>query len=223
MRRVPEPELMEGEAQAAAYAAADFKEPHDMFIEALAERVPESACMGRVVDLGCGPADITIRFARRFPGNLLDAVDGSAAMLQHAAAALKKKGLEKRITLHCQVLPALSLPHPDYDLIISNSLLHHLHDAAALWTSLGSLARPDTHIFIMDLMRPTTEIVTERLVKHYAGNEPEILQRDFYNSLRAAFTPAEINKQLHAHGLGHLLIEILSDRHLCISGQYKTH
>ncbi|MDX1519389.1 MAG: SAM-dependent methyltransferase, partial [Gammaproteobacteria bacterium] len=63
----------------------------------------------------------------------------------------------------------------------------------------------------------------EALVHQYAREEPEILQQDFYNSLLAAFSPAEVNQQLHDSGLGYLTIEILSDRHLCIFGLTNPH
>ncbi len=32
MKRIPEPELMDGAEQASAYAEADFSEPHDHFM-----------------------------------------------------------------------------------------------------------------------------------------------------------------------------------------------
>ncbi len=44
-----------------------------------------------------------------------------------------------------------------------------------------------------------------------------MLRTDFYNSLLAAFTPAEVQAQLDARGLP-FEIEIISDRHLCVSG-----
>ncbi|MCG8326004.1 MAG: class I SAM-dependent methyltransferase [Thiotrichales bacterium] len=223
MNRIPEPELMEGEAQARAYAEADFTEPHNHFIDALLERIPAGERHRTVLDLGCGPADITLRYAQRIPDNEIHAVDGSAAMLQHAAKAITARQLDARINLYQQLVPDLDLPYHSYDLIISNSLLHHLHSPACLWTTIKSCCHDQTRIFIMDLMRPDTEAAAASLVEHYAAGEPEILQQDFYNSLCAAFTPMEVNKQLHETGLGHLLIEILSDRHLCVSGQHHSH
>ena len=65
MQRRPEPELMDDEAQALAYARADFAEPHDRFVALLRERVGAPA--GRALDLGCGPGDVTFRVARAFP------------------------------------------------------------------------------------------------------------------------------------------------------------
>ena len=80
MKRTPEPELMEDAAQARAYAEADFSEPHGRLLEALRERLPGLPARGAALDLGCGPADVTLRFAGAFPGWTVDGVDASAAM-----------------------------------------------------------------------------------------------------------------------------------------------
>lgn len=64
MERFPEPELMEERQQACAYAAADFSEPHNRFIELFQEAFPGLGIEGYALDLGCGPGDIAMRFAR---------------------------------------------------------------------------------------------------------------------------------------------------------------
>lgn len=85
MMRIPEPELMNDPAQARIYAAADFSEPHGRFIELFAERFPDIRPRGLVLDLGCGPADISIRFARAYLSCRIVGVDGAPAMLTEAA------------------------------------------------------------------------------------------------------------------------------------------
>ncbi|HKL77338.1 MAG TPA: SAM-dependent methyltransferase, partial [Gammaproteobacteria bacterium] len=52
-----------------------------------------------------------------------------------------------------------------------------------------------------------------------AGDEPEQLRTDFYQSLMAAFTPAEVEWQLAAAGLEGLNVRSVSDRHLLVSGR----
>jgi SAM-dependent methyltransferase len=217
MKRIPEPELMEDPVQAAAYALADFEEPHGMFIKTFRERFPGIDIRGNVLDLGCGPADITIRFARAYPGCHLYAVDGAMAMLNEGKSRVASEGLENRIELIQGVLPQLILPAYEYQAIISNSLLHHLHDPACLWDSVKKYSCRDTVIFIMDLMRPDNATEAGKLVNTYAAQEPDILKRDFYNSLCAAFTPAEVAFQLRTAKLVHLKIEVISDRHLIIT------
>lgn len=217
MKRIPEPELMDEAEQAYAYAHADFEEPHNHFIDLL-----KSACghdlpaTGRALDLGCGAADISIRFARSFPGYIVDAVDGAEAMLNEAEKILLGMDdlFQERIHLVQGHLQDFSITDY-YEIIFSNSLLHHLHDPMVLWNVLQK-ASPDTQIFIMDLMRPDSETAVDELVQLYAAGEPEILQRDFRNSLFAAFTPGEVELQLQEAGLKQLVVEVVSDRHLVV-------
>ncbi len=217
MKRIPEPELMTETAQAAAYANADFEEPHSHFITLLKDRIgrylPES---GRAVDLGCGAADISIRFARDWPRYHIDALDGASAMLAEARKALAGSGLTDRITLIETGINVSSLTERNYDLILSNSLLHHLHDPMVLWETIRN-ADGAPYVFIMDLMRPENQTRVDELLNKYAGNEPGILQRDFGNSLRAAFTPEEVESQLSAAGLEKLGVSVVSDRHFIVS------
>lgn len=65
MKRIVEPELMEDPAQAEAYATSDFSEPHNAFVDRFKHLFPDFT-EGIVVDLGCGNADPTIRFARAY-------------------------------------------------------------------------------------------------------------------------------------------------------------
>ena len=217
MERVPEPELMEDDLQAEAYARADFDEPNALFCQSLLDRLelPEPA---RVVDLGCGPADIPVRLARLRPSWVLDAVDGSRAMLRHANDRIRKEGLSHRIRIHCSMLPVLALPEAGFDLIISNSLLHHLPDPSLLWREVARLARPGALLALMDLRRPDSTEEAMALVEHYSAGEPEVLRRDFTASLLSAFTPNEVREQLRQAGLEKVEVAVISDRHLFACG-----
>jgi 2-polyprenyl-3-methyl-5-hydroxy-6-metoxy-1,4-benzoquinol methylase len=219
MERIPEPELMNDTEQARAYAQADFNDPHSMFIDLFRQRFSNEKIDGRVIDLGCGPADISIRFARTFPECRIDAVDGAEQMLKQAENALRKEHLQGRVSLIKTTLQELKLPRDDYAIIISNSLLHHLHDPDVFWNCIKNLAG-ESIVFIMDLMRPQTMQDVEGLVEVYAAEEPEILRRDFHHSLCAAFRPEEIKAQLTDARLETLEVEIVSDRHLNIYGRY---
>jgi SAM-dependent methyltransferase len=221
MQRRPEPELMDQADQARAYAEADFSEPNELFLRLLAEQQPGDLAGARAVDLGCGPADIVVRFLSRYPKATCDALDGSQPMLDLARTTLDAlPGVAPRARLICDRLPSTRLDAGAYDLILSNSLLHHLHEPQVLWRSVRSLARPGALVLIMDLMRPASATWAAALVETYAADAPEVLKRDFTNSLFAAFEPAEVNAQLNAAGLGeHLEVNVVSDRHLAVWGR----
>ena len=218
VQRVPEPELMSAGEQARAYAGADFEEPHGNFIRLLKERLPELPERGTALDLGCGPGDIGIRFARAFPGWNVHGLDGSAAMLALAREAVEAAGLGDRIELVEARLQDRRPPAGAYDLVFSNSLLHHLEDPAVLWESVRRHARPGGRVFAMDLMRPESESRLRELASTYRG-EPEVLQRDFRNSLRAAYRLDEVRLQLEEAGMPGLQAGPASDRHLMVWGE----
>lgn len=209
---------MDDAAQAEAYAGADFAAPNAAFCAMAVERglVPER---GRVADLGCGPADIPLRLAVEHPGLSIDAVDGSAAMLAHARAAVDAAGVADRVTLIHARLPAPSLPSGRYALVASNSLLHHLHAPELLWSEVARLCQPGGAVLVMDLRRPPSEAAARALVAQYAADEPPVLRHDFLASLLAAFEPAEVREQLDRAGLETLAVEPVGDRHLIVHGR----
>ncbi|QKT05010.1 class I SAM-dependent methyltransferase [Ectothiorhodospiraceae bacterium 2226] len=212
MQRVPEPELMDDAAQARAYAEADFAEAHDAFVRLYLERFG-AAPDGWVLDLGCGPGDVTLRFARACPQVRVHGVDGAAAMLRLGTAAVEAAGLGERVTLLQGHLPGASLPRPRYDAVISNSLLHHLAEPGVLWASARRFGAPGAPLFVMDLLRPADPAELEALVARYAADAPPVLRRDFAASLAAAYRVDEVRAQLAAAGLAGFTVEAVSDRH----------
>lgn len=209
---------MEDEEQALAYAQADFEEPNELFIAKFNEKVGEIS--GQVLDLGCGPARLSLRFAKEHPNCIVFAVDGSRAMLLQAQEQMQQKpDVKGRIVLIHDNLNTISLPQRHYRSVISNSLLHHLHDPMLLWNAIRKFAASNAWIFIMDLFRPRSEEKAKEIVEKYGGNEPDILQRDFFNSLLAAFEEEEIRAQLKEAGLDHMFTQIVSDRHIIIYGR----
>ena len=219
MKRIPEPELMEDREQAEAYARGDFEDAHKRFVAGFRENLGNPSITGYVLDLGCGPADIAFRFARAYADCTVHGVDGSRAMLQCGLDLLADESdLQGRVELIHGLLPGAVLPRTTYDVVISNSLLHHLHEPSVLWEAVGTYAAPGAPVFIMDLKRPASVEEARELVKLYSEDEPEVLKQDFYNSLLAAFTPEEIKGQLEESGLDHLVVRVISDRHLVISG-----
>jgi len=211
---------MGGFEQAEAYANADFEEPHRRVIELFNVEFPGAYVKGEILDLGCGPGDVTFRFAKRFPHSIVVGVDGAAAMIALAnERKVQEQGIADKVTFIEGSIPGTELPGGPYDLIVSNSLLHHLHRPDVLWETILDCASPGTKIFVVDLFRPESEKEAERIVSEYSGNEPEILKKDFYNSLRAAFTPAEVEQQLASAGLSELSVKVVSDRHLIAYGK----
>ena len=216
MDRVLEPELMDDPAQAEAYARADFAEENQGFVDRFREYFPDFSA-GRVLDLGCGPADIPIRFAMLYPTCQVIGVDASLPMIQLGEQAVKQAGLADRITLRCERFEAVAGANIA-DAAISNSLLHHLPNPLQFWHKLRQLVKPGSPVLLMDLLRPESPDKAQAIVDQYAAGEAEILRRDFYNSLLASFTEDEVATQLARMNLTRLVIDVPDDRHWMVGG-----
>ena len=215
MNRIPEPEVMDGKDQSEAYARADFTSVNLAFVERMAETLNLEG-MNTAIDLGCGPAEIPTLLLRRFPHFSITAVDGSAAMLTWAKRRIEAENIKGLLLKHA-LLP-LSPPTVPYDLIFSNSLLHHLHDPTILWNEILRQGASGTQVYIMDLSRPEDEMRAREIVEEYAADEADILKYDFYHSLLAAFRPNELELQLQDANLSQLRVQQVTDRHLVVSG-----
>jgi len=218
LARTPEPELMDAPEQVAAYAAADFSDANAMFVDALGEGWQPRPAKARLIDLGCGPGDICMRIARTCPGTVIEGLDAGVNMLAAARAAHRAAGLGERIELRHARLPDHGGPKQAFDAVVSNSLLHHLPDPAVLWQSITELAAPGAWVQVMDLERPRSAAAAEALVARHAGDAPDVLRRDFRNSLHAAWRVDEVRAQLDAAGLG-LGCRRVSDRHWMVRGR----
>jgi 2-polyprenyl-3-methyl-5-hydroxy-6-metoxy-1,4-benzoquinol methylase len=216
MNRILEPELMEDEAQVLAYAAADFEEVNQGFLDRFRKYFPEFT-EGHILDLGCGPGDIPVRFARALPSCRITGVDASEPMIGLAGVAVKQAGLADRITFRCERFQGVSLIEP-VDAVVSNSLLHHVPNPLQFWYRLRQLVKPGSPVLVMDLLRPDSPEEAQAIVDRNAAKEPEILRRDFYNSLLAAFTEDEVAAQLAEMNLSRLIVDVVNDWHWVVSG-----
>lgn len=217
MQRTPEPELMLDEAQAIAYAEADFSESDARFVDRFRELFGTPA-HGDVLDLGCGPGNIALRMAEVLPDCRITGVDGSTAMLEIARKRAGDMSLDtQRVRFMDATLPSPDLPGAAVA-VVSNSLLHHLHRPAVLWDTLRQATAPGAAVLVGDLRRPASTTAAQAIVDEYAGDAPAVLQEDFYNSLLAAFEVDEVRAQLEQAGLAMLQVDAIGDRHLEVRG-----
>ena len=233
MQRLPEPELMDDALQARAYAAADFSATDQALVDTVLERLAAVPLLApgppeRMVDLGCGPGNISFRLAQACPTATVLGLDGAEAMIGLADQRLQNDpgrwtGLQfQRACLPLAPGAIANLTGawlPPFTTLVSNSLLHHLHDPQVLWRSLRQLGAPKALVVVRDLRRPRDQEALEALVECHAAGAPAVLRRDFALSLRAAFRADEVSEQLQTAGLQQLTVRELGDRHLEVVGR----
>ncbi len=215
---------MEDPEQARAYSEADFAAAHQAIVDDLVARTPDLAEVDvAVIDLGCGPADVTVRLAEALPRARVTGLDAGPTMLALGRLRVTEAGLDGRVRLDRGHLPldgaALSRLGR-FEVVVANSLLHHLTRPDDLWAAIDALAVPGAVVHVVDLARPLDEQSVAALVRREAHDAPAVLQDDFANSLRAAYRIDEVVEQLERAGMAAWLeVTMISDRHLAVHGR----
>ena len=196
LERIPEPEVMDDlegvEAYSAAASQAYLERIDRTFVEhALSLGVAE----GHALDIGTGPGVIPIMLAARVPRLRLTGTDLSEPMLQKALKAAEEAGVADRLDF--RLGDAKSLPFSDrsFDLVLCNSLLHHLPAPLALFNEISRVSKPGAAILLRDLRRPSRlefPFHAGWFGRHYSG----VMSRLYRDSLRAAYTRAELEELL---------------------------
>lgn len=211
MKRVLEPEVMDSWSEAVEYDSMDFLEVNRAFAEQAIAVLPKSK--GMVLDAGTGTARIPILIAQHKPGWQIIGIDLSENMLKIGESNIKAAAVSNQVEL--ALVDAKKLPYIDgqFDLVISNSIVHHLGDPLPFLCEVKRVLKPGGGIFLRDLQRPKNEADRDRLVEEYAGDCNQHQKQLFRDSLQAAFTLEEVQEMLNQAGLGDVKVYTSSDRH----------
>ena len=210
MQRVLEPEVMDSLEEAIEYDSMDFTEVNAAFAQSAAALGP---VFGNVLDAGTGTARIPIVLCELRPEWKLTCIDLSPNMLKVGAQNVEKAGARSQINL--ELIDAKAMPYPDsyFDMVISNSIIHHLPDPLPFLQEVKRVLKPQGAIFLRDLLRPEKTEIRDNLVNLYAGDCNPHQKQLFSDSLQAAFTLDEVEEMIQNAGLDGLRIYESSDRH----------
>ena len=204
---------MDTQEAAEAYDAMGHGEVDQAFVDRV---ITLGASTGHFLDVGTGPAQIPILLAQRCPNVHITAIDLSEEMLKIAKRHVVDASLTARITL--ERVDAKTLPYPDntFDGLISNSIVHHIHDSLRALQEMGRVVKPEGIVLIRDLIRPETPTDAQAFVDRYAADDTPYQQKMYYDSFLAAFTIAEVNEMLTQMDMPGAVVVQSTDRHWSI-------
>jgi ubiquinone/menaquinone biosynthesis C-methylase UbiE len=194
--RIPEREVMDdsNEVQAYSSAAADayLSNIDDTFVEHALRLIGPAA--GSALDIGCGPGQILTKLSAHLPEWKFIGVDRSLTMIHGATHAPH--------SVFFLAGDACSLPFggSSFDLVLCNSVLHHIGDPARLFAEIRRIAKPGAAILLRDLRRPSRfgfPLHVRWYGRHYEG----LMYKLYRDSVRAAYTPEELSTMLNAAGI----------------------
>jgi ubiquinone/menaquinone biosynthesis C-methylase UbiE len=136
------------------------------------------------------------------------------ALVARDQAARRAAG-ELAARVNFQVADGSELPFADagFDLVLCNSVLHHLERPARLFAEIARVAAPGGAILLRDLRRPSRLAYPLHVRwhgRHYSG----VMHKLYCDSLRAAYQPEELAALLRGSPLRDVHIFTLGRTHL---------
>ena len=229
MERVPEPELMEEKEQVISYDEADFSEGEVNLINQINHYLlRKNISLGEkdlIVDLGCGPGNISEKLAIKWPNTEVVGIDGSKEMILRAeynkSISNNQKKL-KNLRYICSDIKDIKLTDfllkKEISLLVSNSLIHHITNLEDFFNTIKSLSSKFTVNFHKDLKTPLDEKSALELKAQCSTKYNEILTNDYYASLRASYTFKELKKFTLENNLSSLDVFEDGDKYLIVYG-----
>lgn len=175
----------------------------------------------QILDVGCGAGNYTIKMLQSLPDLDVTLVDLSQPMLERAServAAVSSgsiQGLQGDIR-------NLEFPPAQFDIILASAVLHHLRGAddwQAVFSKFHRILKPGGSIWIVDLVKQTTEAVQALMWSRYGEYltkfKDEAFRELVFGYIKKEDTPRSLIYQLDLlREVGFEQIEILHKNNL---------
>lgn len=159
----------------------------------------------RIVDLGCGPGNVTAILKQRFPGAVVTGLDGSAAMLAKARLAAPDCNFVQGDFFTWE-------PEERPDLIYSNAALHWVDQHPVLFPRLLSLLAPGG---VLAVQMPAMHKAPLRTLPYFVGPQgpwaehlrgmtsaPDILEPgEYWDIVRPRVATLDLWETVYMHAL----------------------
>jgi ubiquinone/menaquinone biosynthesis C-methylase UbiE len=220
MQRVLEPEVMDTWEEAVNYDAMDLVEVNIAFAQRAIELGPPFAA--KILDAGTGTARIPILLCQLRPQWQVFGIDLAQNMLKIGSQNVEQAGWQNQIVL--ELVDAKQLPYKDgqFEMVISNSLVHHLPDPLPFFVELKRVLQMQGAICIRDLLRPPDEASMNSLVESIGMEYNAHQKKLFRDSLHAALTLDEVNQLIVQAGIPEVKVYQSSDRHWTAERGWKV-
>ena len=127
---------------------------YEEMMDRLVEYLPPDPT--RILELGCGTGNLSVRLAARFPRAALSFVDASSEMI--AVARSRIEGIQPAgVDFVTARFEDLDFPAGSFDLVVSSISLHHVVDKGLLYERLRGFLRTGGRCCFADQLRGEPE------------------------------------------------------------------
>ncbi len=130
---------------------------YDEMTDRLVEHLPAGAT--RVLELGCGTGNLTLRLLSRYPAGQVTTVDAAPEMTELTTDRAAREGAASRLITITARFEELSFVPGTFDLVASCMSLHHVRDKGPLYEAFSRWLTPRGALRFADqLLGATDEI-----------------------------------------------------------------
>lgn len=147
----------------------------------------------RVLDVGCGDGFLAARLATRIPD--VTALDVDEPVLRRAQTRFADAPIR---WVHGDVMTA-TLPHPDFDAVVSNAALHHVEDTRAALRRLADLVSPGGTLAVVTFVKPSLRNTLWHLGSWIACGVVIRIKGKWEHTAPIKWPPNDTLAQLRAH------------------------
>ena len=184
----------------------------ELVATAAARVTPHAA---RLLDVGCGAGNYTLRLLRELPDLSVTLIDLSEPMLTRARERVAEAGAAAITTFQADI-NELELPEAAFDVIVASAVLHHLRDDAAWESVFGKLSAslaPGGSIWIFDLVENSLPAVQELMWERYGAYLTDLKDRSYrdhvFDYIASEDSPRPLLYQLDLLRKNGLEVEVL--------------
>jgi tRNA (cmo5U34)-methyltransferase len=114
----------------------------------------------RILELGCGTGNLTLRLIEKYPGAEVVTVDAAAEMTRITMSRIASKHPETtRVRAVTARFEDVAFAPEEFDLVTSCMSLHHVRDKAPLYARMSSWLRPRGTIAFADQLLGATDAI----------------------------------------------------------------
>jgi tRNA (cmo5U34)-methyltransferase len=156
----------------------------------------------RVLDIGCGAGNYTLKMLDKLPGLDATLVDLSQPMLDRARERVTEGGAGNVETVQADIRE-LALPDAHFDIILAGAVLHHLRgeeEWEMVFEKLYRTLRPGGSLWISDLISHDSDAIQGLMWQRYGDYLQELGGKEYQEKVFAYIekedTPRSLNFQL---------------------------
>lgn len=153
----------------------------------------------KVLDIGCGAGNYTLKMLAKLPGLHATLVDLSQPMLDRARERVTEAGAGKVETFQADIRE-LDLPDAHYDIILAGAVLHHLREEAEwerVFRKLYRTLRPGGSLWVSDLIRHDSESVQALMWQRYGAYLRDLGGKEYQEKVFAYIEKEDTPRSLH--------------------------